>query len=228
MGIFGTGSKKVLTQEISESLGSATSAKVDVFAGTGNLTMDKLTGSKQLLAAGTVQYMENQDLPTRNLSLENGRAVLAISAKGALKSGLRLPWAACNGATEWNIHLNPTIPVDITARSGGGNIKLDFSGMTVTSVLADTGGGNIDVILSDKAANVSVTAKTGAGNVTILMPKGMAARVQATSGLGKVIVEPGLIKTDAKIYQSDDYNGAAKKIDIMASSGAGNVSINRK
>jgi Cell wall-active antibiotics response LiaF, C-terminal len=159
-----------------------------------------------------------------------------------------LPWAACNGAYEWQIHLNPNVQSDITAHSGGGNVKLNLAGMAVTHLSADTGGGNMDVVLPDNAANLSVTAKTGggnvsvglgsgttgsntinatsgAGNVVVCVPSGIAAKIHASSGLGKVIVDSRFSQTDNNTYQSPDYDGAANKVEIMAHSGTGTVSI---
>lgn len=240
-----------LTHNLSEPLGEATTAKVDINAGDGNLTIDRLIGGEQVLASGTLQYLENQDLPTRSVNTSNGRATLTLRASGRGQRWFRLPWAACNGATEWQIHLNPTVSSDITAHSDGGNVKLNLAGMAVTRVSADTGGGNMDVVLPDNAANLSVTAKTGAGNVTVeigsgitgsntvnassgagnvvvRIPSGLAARIHVTSGLGKASVDPRFGKTDNNSYQSLDYDGAADKIEITVKSGAGNVSVNTK
>ena len=86
----------------------------------------------------------------------------------------------------------------------------------------------MDVVLPDNAANLSVAAKTGAGNVAVHVPSGLAAKVHATSGLGKVIVDPRFSKTDGNTYQSPDYDSAANKVEITANSGAGNVSVNTK
>ena len=132
------------------------------------------------------------------------------------------------GAIEWQVHLNPTVSYDITAHSGGGNVKLDLAGMAVTRVAADTGGGNVDVVLPDDAANLSVNARTGAGNVVVLVPNGVAVRIHATTGLGKAIVGPQFSKIDDNTYQSPDYDGAANKVEITANSGAGNVEVNTK
>ena len=73
-----------------------------------------------------------------------------------------------------------------------------------------------------------MTAKTGAGNVTVHVPSGIAAKIRATTGLGKVFVDSRFSKIDANTYQSPDYDGAAHKVEIMVSSGAGNVSVNTK
>ncbi len=111
-----------------------------------------------------------------------------------------MPWAACNGATDWQIHLNPSVRFDITARSNGGNFKLDLAGMAVSRVAADTGGGNIEVVLPENAAGLNVKASTGAGNVVVHMPSGMAAKVYATSGLGTVTVDFRFTKIDGNTY----------------------------
>jgi hypothetical protein len=210
----------VLTHNLSEPLGDATAAKLDINTGTGNLTIDRLTSGEPLLASGTLQYFENLGLPTRTLDSSNGQSTLTLKWND---SG-----APYTGAIEWLIHLNPAVSSDITARSGGGNVKLDLSGMAVTSVLADTGGGNVDVFLPEDAANLSVNAKTGAGNVVVRVPSGVAARIHAATGLGKAIVDPRFSKIDDNTYQSPDFDSAAKKVEITANSGAGNVEVNTK
>jgi hypothetical protein len=244
--------KKVLSDNFSEPLDGATTAVVDVNVGDGNLTLDRLTGGEQVLVSGTLQYLENQGLPTRTLVSSNSQATLALKASGSTKQPwFRLPWATCNGATEWHIHLNSTVPSDITAHSDGGNVALNLAGMAVARVSADTGGGNMDVVLPDNAADLSVTAKSGAGNVTVelgsgitgnavvnahsgagnvvvRLPSGIAACVRATTGMGKAIVDPRFSKIDKNTYQSSDYDGATDKVEITVHSGAGNVSVNTK
>lgn len=243
--------KNVLTHNLSEPLDGIKTANVEINTDSGNLTIDRLTGGEQLLASGTLEYFEQQGLPTETLSSSNGQATLTLRGGGSERPWFRLPWAACIGAYEWQIHLNPAISSDITAHSGGGNVKLDLAGMTVTRVMADTGGGNMDVVLPDNAANLNVTAKTGggnvsielgsgatgssgvnahsgAGNVAVHVPSGIAAKIHATSGLGKVIVDPRFNKINDKTYQSPDYDGAANKVEITVDSGAGNVRIDTK
>lgn len=243
--------KKVLTQNLSEPLAGARTAKVNIDVADGNLTIDKLTSGEQMLATGTLQYVEGQQLPKRSVNTVNGQAALTLKAKSTGRPWFHLPWSACNGATEWQIHLNPNVQSDITAYSGGGNVKLDLAGMAVTRVSADTGGGNMDVVLPDNVANLSLTSKSGAGNVTVevgknttgsntisansgagnvevRVPNGMAARIHASTGLGKAIVDSRFKKMDGSLYQSPDYDHASDKVEITVKSGAGNVSVNTK
>ncbi len=210
----------VLTENLAEPLDGATAAKLDINTGTGNLTIDRLTGGEQLLASGTLQYFENLGQPSRTLVsfLDQATLTLKLGDSGS----------PCVGAIEWQIHLNPTVSSDITAHSGGGNIKLDLAGMAVTRVAADTGGGNVDVVLPDNASSLNVEASTGAGNVVVLVPSGMAAKIHATSGLGTVIVDSRFSQIDGNTYQSPDYDGAAHKVEIIVNSGVGNVVVNTK
>src|SRR5512139_1172253 len=206
--------KNILTDNLSEPLSGATTGKVDINAGDGNLTIDRLTGGEQVLASGTMQYLEKQGPPTRTLVSSNGQATLTLKGSRGEQPWFRLPWAACNGATEWHIHLNPTVSSDITAHSDGGNVKLNLAGMAITRVSADTGGGNIDVVLPDNASGLNVKASTGAGNVVVLVPSGIAARIHASTGLGKVIVNSRFNKIDGNTYQSSDFDSAASKVEI--------------
>ncbi len=242
-------SNKLLTHNLSEPLNGATTAEVDINTETGNLTIGGLGCGEQVLASGTLEYFENQGIPTWSVSLDKSYATFTLRGGSAGRPWFRLPWATCNGATEWQIHLNPTVSSDITAHSGGGNVKLNLAGMTLTHLSADTGGGNMDLALPDRAANLSVSAKTGAGNVTVdvgcgitgsntvdansgagnvvvRVPSGVAARIHATSGMGKVIVDSRFGKIDKNTYQSSDYDNAANKVEMTLKSGAGNVSVN--
>lgn len=243
---------KVLTEGLSEPLNGATTAKVAINCGPGHLTIDRLTGGQQLLASGDLQYFEKQGPPTRTLDLTNGQANLTLVGGGKPRASLfRFAWSAGGGAFEWLVHMNPTVPSDITAHSEGGNVKLNLAGMAVSSVSAETRGGNMDVILPDGAADLNATAKTsggkiavdvgsgitgentlnadsGAGSVVVRVPSGLAARIYATSGMGKVMVDPQFGKVDGKTYQSPDYDSAINRIEITARSGAGNVSISTK
>ena len=217
--------KKVLTQNLSEPLDGVTTAKVDIKMVDGNLTIDGTTRGEPFLTSGTLQYLEYQGLPTQLVNRSNGQTNFTLRASGKGQPWFRFPWASCNAATQWQIHLNPTVTFDITAHTGGGNVNLNLTDMAVTRVTADTGGGNMEVILPNHAAGLSVAAKTGAGNVVIHVPNSIAARIHATSGLGKVIVDSRFNKIDGNTYQSPEYDNTVDKIEITVESGAGNVSV---
>jgi hypothetical protein len=244
-----TSKKKVLTYNLSEPLCGATTAKVDIDTASGNLMIDTLTGGEPVLASGTLEYVANQQMPSRSVDINNGQATLTLKSTSLGRPLFRLPWSACIAATDWHIHLNPEVQADITARSGGGNVELDLAGMKVTHLMADSGGGNLEVVLPDNAANLDVTARTGGGNVTVeigrdttgsntlkatsgagkvevRIPSDLAARIYASSGMGKEIVDRRFGNIDKHLYQSSDFDRAIDKVEITVQSGAGNVIVN--
>jgi predicted membrane protein len=94
-------------------------------------------------------------------------------------------------------------------------------------VTAKTGGGNITIQIGrNTTGSNTVNASSGGGNVAVSVPGGLSARIHVASGMGKIVVDPRFSKIDDKTYQSPDYNSATNKIEITATSGAGNVSIN--
>ncbi len=242
--------KNVLTHNLSEPLDGAKTVNFNIDPGDGNLTIDTLIDSAPELASGKLEYLESQGVPTHLLTTSNGQATLTLKASSGKQPWFRLPWAACNGATTWQVHLNPSLSADINAHSGGGNMRLNLAGMVVTHVMADTGGGNVEVVLPDYAHNLDLTAKTGggvvtvetggltgssrieatsgAGNVALSLPGGTAARIHATSGMGKVIIDTCFPQVDKTTYQSPDYDQAADRVEITLKSGAGNVILTTK
>jgi hypothetical protein len=219
--------RKIYTYNMSEPLTGAPEAKIDINTVDGNLKIGSLRGGHELVS-GSLQYLESQEPPTHSVNTSGSQAKLIVQSGKKGQPWFRLPWAACNGATEWQIQLNPTIALDITAQSGGGNVQLELTGLTVTRLTAETGGGNMEVFLPDRAAGLQATIKSGAGNVTVHLPNGVAARIHATTGLGKVIMDRPYSQIDKSTYQSPGYENAVEKIEITASSGAGNVSIKEK
>jgi hypothetical protein len=238
----------LLSETLSEPLGGATTAKIEIDPGDGNLTIAELVGSEQELASGTLQYLENQGQPTHTVEMSGEQATLTLKASSGEQPWISLPWAACNGATEWQVQINPKVASDLAARTAGGNVNLNLAGMTIIRLLAETGGGNMTVALPDKAANLNATVKTGggdvtvdagssmtgsntlnassgAGNVVVHLPGGIPARIHASSGMGKTIVDSRFNKIDDTTYQSPDYDSAIDRVEITVSSGAGNVTI---
>lgn len=223
--IGSTKSKNLLTDELSVPLNGATNARIEINPGDGNLSIDGRITSGDLLASGTLQYFEKKGLPTRNLTTHSGEINFTLRGGGMAKPWFRVPWAGCNGGLDWQIHLNPAVETDLVVQTGGGNVLLDLTGLSLSRVLADTGGGNVAIVLPDSADGLSLTAKTGAGVVEVSVPTGIAARIQATTGLGKVTVDPRFNQIDKNTYQSADFDTAARKVEITVSSGAGVVNI---
>lgn len=216
--------RKISLYTLEEPLDGVKTARVVIDVSDGNLLIDRLDGG-QALVRGDLQFLEGQNPPIHSVERNGDQALLSLRAARSGQTWLWMPWSACNGGLDWQVHLNPTVVEEITARTGGGVIRLDLSDLSVSRIEAETGGGIVEMTLPDRAANLFVTAKTGAGKVTVRIPAGVAARIEAASGMGKVTVDPHFVKIGDTTYQSPDYEGAARKAEIIAGSGAGEVNI---
>lgn len=238
----------ILTENFVEASNQATAARIEIQAGYANLYIDPLTGAGETLASGALQRLEGQEPPERILDARDGQATLTVKSGRGSRPHFRLPWQACVAATEWRVQLHPQIITNLTAHTDGGNVQLNLQGMRITRLVSDSGGGNMNVTLPDHSADLQVDARSGggnvtiqvgvgmagsnrleagsgAGNVTVSLPMGLAARIHASTGLGKVTVSPQFAQTAKDAYQSPDYESAANKIEIVVKSGAGNVSV---
>jgi hypothetical protein len=95
----------------------------------------------------------------------------------------------------------PSAPAGARVTTGGGPIRI---GPSAGEVYASTGGGQIDI----GPASGSVAANTGAGNVTIEIIGAGSHSVDATSGLGEVVLvlPPGLDATlDLETAYTDNF-----------------------
>ena len=216
---------EICNADFSIPLNNAHTAIIDLYAGSGNLTIERAILEESVLINGRVQYSEKQGPPTQALSYADDRVIFKLHAFDSGRPWFKLPWAPCNGATNWFFRLNRSIPMEVKTQSGGGNINLDLADCSLINLTATTGGGNIDLVLPDLVANMSASLNSGAGNVTILIPGNLEAKVHASSGLGKVIVDQRFEKIDENNYQTPDYEKVAYQVEINATTGMGNVVI---
>ncbi len=233
------------SMNLAEPLNDTASAEFSVDLGDGNLNLDGNSSDGGMLATGNLEYLENVGEPGLTVSTFNGHTQMSLTV-GDGQRWLKLPWSVCNGATEWTVTLNPSVVYEISAFTGGGNVKLNLAGLTVTKLNAESGGGNMEVTLPDNAENLAATVKTGAGKVNIqvggsikgshtieassgagemnvLLPKGTVARVKVS--MGEVQVSPEFIKIDDSTYETAGYQSAVDRVEITVGSGLGKADV---
>jgi hypothetical protein len=93
-------SKTILTHTLIVPLGSTTKAIAAIHAGDGNLMINGSTGSEPVLASGALQYLEKQGQPIYSIAVNDGQANFTLKSGGKGQTWMRMPWSACNGATD--------------------------------------------------------------------------------------------------------------------------------
>jgi predicted membrane protein len=67
----------------------------------------------------------------------------------------------------------------------------------------------------------------GIGETVVIIPAGMAARVEATTGLGQVHVI-GNYQRQGKISISPGYDSAANRVDLIVNGGIGSITVRQE
>lgn len=115
---------------------------------------------------------------------------------------------------------------------GIGDYRPDLTGKEIGQARFSHGMGDVDLDLTRAIipeGSTSMRASHGMGDLTIIVPRELPVRVNASAGLGNVFV---LGKRSEGIspnvtFQSEDYEGSSRKLNIDASVGLGDVKVLR-
>ena len=198
----------------------ASSAQVELTLGAGELQLSALqpsAGSSDL-ADVTFTYSIASWQPTVDYNVNQGVGKLVIAQP---KTTAVLPQ---NIRYEWDVKLNPAIPLDLKLDMGAGKATLDLRGLTLNAVNIAAGAGELQMDLSGAwAQSAAITIEGGVGKVTLRLPKTVGVRVEATAGLGRVNATGFSKEGDA--YVNTAYANSAVVLTITVEAGVGEVNL---
>ena len=197
----------------------ASSAHVELLLGAGELKLSALeprTGSN--LAEATFTYNIVSWQPTVDYTVNQGVGNLVIAQP---KTTAVLPQ---NIRYEWDVKLNPAIPLDLKLDMGAGQAVLDLRGLTLNTVDIGAGAGELQMDLSGAwAQSAPIIIEGGVGKVTLRLPSAVGVRVVAETGLGRVNAN-GLSK-EGDAYVNAAYATSAVALTITVKTGVGEVNL---
>jgi hypothetical protein len=129
------------------------------------------------------------------------------------------------GSFDWNVWLNPGVPLSLKCETGASESVLDLHDLQVTELKLETGASKTRVTLPAAAGFTRVKVEAGAARVDLRIPGGVAGRIRASAGLSSVTVDETRFPGFDNRYQSPDYETAANKVDIDIETGVGSVSV---
>jgi hypothetical protein len=208
----------VRTDTRTTDVGGATSARVEVDLGAGELT---LGGGSTALATSTFRYNVDGWKPTVDYTVKGGRGTLVIAQP---HTSIALGKSTVN---EWNVTLSDAVPIDLKVNTGAGTSDLTLGGLDLSSVEVSGGAGELRADLSggwSKSVHISING--GVGQVNVLLPTSVGARVKVTTGLGSVTAN-GLRK-DGDSWVNEAYGTSSVALDVGINAGVGEVNLNVK
>jgi hypothetical protein len=204
---LGLGSSvQVQHAQYTEPKDGATSAQVNIGTALGALHVDPLSDSGNLMEAdinyvGSIEYNSEGDT-NRQIQLTNDN-------DGGMNVFGFFSLLSRHEEADWNIALDPTVPLDLTLSNGTGSSDLNLSELTLMRLNVSNGTGSINLNLPAADASYDAQVSTGTGSTDIAIPEGAALDLRLSSGTGSVNI--------------DVPDGAAVRIE--ASTGTGSINL---
>ncbi len=129
------------------------------------------------------------------------------------------------GEAEWDIKMNPSVPLTMRVESGASQSEIDLSGLQVTELRLGTGASKTVLTLPAKAGLTNVHVELGAASLEIIVPNGVAGRIRAEQGVASVEVDTDRYPFNNGIYESPEYASAKNKFDLVIQAGVGRVVV---
>lgn len=215
------GSARFEAAEDSLPLDGATSARITLRHGAGRLTVGA-GGDPALLFAGTFGGGVDKRVDRSGDLLD---VVLQAAARDWTRWMGPLNWRGQSGGLNWALGLNPTIPLTLTVETGASEGGLDLSALRVTDLAIKTGASSTEVTLPAQAGQMRARIESGAASVRVSVPSGVAARIGGHMGVGALDVDQGRFPWRGDVYESDDFQTAANRVELEIKGGVGQISV---
>jgi len=131
-----------------------------------------------------------------------------------------------NTVNDWNLNLNATPPLEITANLGAGEANLELGRLNLSRVELNIGAGEMNVDLrGEPKRDYTVQIRGGVGETVVHLPQDVAISATATKGIGDISTE-GLENRDG-VWVNPDRIGAPVTVRLDVKGGVGEIRLIR-
>lgn len=213
----------VKTTQIAIPLDGAEHGQIEVLHGAGNLKIFSGAPTKMLMQ-GTCRGNVDSQITRKDELLKNQ---LVLRPDKGFMNWRRYPWAWELPSLDWNLRLNPRIPLELSIQKGSGETDLDLTKTHLTELRLVTGTGFINLRLPANAGQSTVHVEAANVSVEIYVPVGVAALIHAVEQQTSLEVDPTRFPSvaDGNEYRSSNYDTAANRVEIHLERVTGSVRI---
>ena len=201
-------------ETMSFDLDDSKTVRVGIRMGGGEL---KVTGGTPKLMEGEFAYNVPDWKPVVEYKAGSGDLMLTQPGYSA---------SFGNSVNTWNVTLNNTVPMDITAHLAAGEANLELGQMNLSRVELNIGAGEMNVDLrGEPKRDYTVQVRGGVGETTVLLPRDVAISATATKGIGDISTD-GLENRDG-VWVNPDRIGAPVTVRLDVKGGVGQINLKR-
>jgi len=217
-GVWPRTAAQVVRESVTQPLGAATHADVEIAIGMGRLQIGALDQPGALIA-GEIAYPD-QNRVTRAFAIDGDTATFKLREQDSQANNLV---KYHNDAAIWDLRLSPTTPMRLTLEAGVGKNTIDLVQLHVTELDLKTGIGTTTLTLP-RQGQVQVHIESGIGETTIRVPASVGVRLNTEGGVGNIEF-PDAYVPQGKAHVSPGYATAANRVELTVSRGIGNITI---
>jgi hypothetical protein len=212
---WGTG-RSIETKTISEPVNEAAElSRIVIKTGAADIN---LSGGSSVLVNGEVKSnFLNTDIERE---IKGKTDILTISTSSWRPS-------VFGGNNDWNLKLNEIVPVELVLETGAVDAKADLKNVNLRLFEVKSGASSYEIMLGDKSDLVKGEISLGASSLKLKVPKSSGIKITADAGVSSNNFSNGGLTKKDNIYETADYDKAAKKIDIKLKTGASSIELER-
>ena len=129
------------------------------------------------------------------------------------------------GGLDWNLGLNPSVPMSLDLEVGASRSLLNLRGTQVKDLKVQTGASATEIEFPAQAGETRARIRSGMASVDMRVPQGVAARIHASGGMASISVDTARFPQIGSEYRSPDYDTAANRLDLDVETGMGSVTV---
>ena len=205
-------------EPVSQELGAATQADVEIALAVGQLRLGALEQPGTLIA-GEIAYPERHSV-SRDFTESGDTASFSLrELEGDTKNTFRFN----QQSPVWDLGLSPTTALRLTVETGVGENLIDLAELEMTEVTLRSGVGATTLTLP-RTGQIQALVEGGVGATTIRIPAGVGVQLKVEAGLGNTKV-PATYRQQGDVYVSPDYDTAPARVELQANTGIGTITI---
>lgn len=213
VGVFARGN--IETENASIDLQSATAADIKISHGAGELKIHGGANANEIAHGSFAGGLDKK--------VNRNGDKLEVKMKPA-SDFMDIPFWGPRNAINWDVSLNPQIPIALKLNLGANKSELDLRDLNITNLDLDTGASDTKITLPARG-RFSADLDLGAASLEIIIPEGLSARIRASLGAADLKIDESRFPRNGSFYQSVDFTTAENSVDMSIDAGAASIKI---
>jgi len=209
----------VSTEEIRQSLSGATNAEIIVSPAVGFVRVNALGQGTGNLIEGDIRVIRGERW-SETFDADKDPIVYTIKSQGV---GWFPSFGLWEDKASWDVGLDPEVQLSLDVSLGVGKTELDLGGLILTDLDANIGVGKMTVTLPNEG-QFRAHIDSAIGETFVIIPRGMAARIRVSTGLGTSQMPAGYSR-QGDYYISPGYGTAENRVDLEISQAIGLIRV---